>query len=231
MGLHPNEFADTGSRRVGSKHSEVSMRDFMAVLCLGCAMSLVSSPVCAQVSSSRDASETYIPIVQFGGGGTVCFADGFCITEGQGIPLNVFATVTQLNAVSSRIDGLVSSISAFTGQFTSQLTSINTQLTSVTNEISALNSHLLSIDQRLLNIDDDLSDAIEGVAMAAALKDAMPNEGDRFALRLNAAGFSGEFAGAVGFAANVAERARLHLNYGRSRSQNTVSGGVNLSFR
>lgn len=203
------------------------MRDFMVVLCLGCTMSLVSSPASAQVVSPRDPSETYIPIVQFQSSGTICFVDGFCINEGQGIPLNVFATVTQLNAVSARIDGLVSSISGFT----SQLTSISGQLTSVTNEISALNSHLLSIDQRLLNIDDDLSDAIEGVAMAAALKDAMPNAGDRFALRLNAAGFSGEFAGAVGFAANVAERARVHVNYGRSRSQNTVSGGVNLSFR
>jgi hypothetical protein len=204
-------------------HMEVSMRQFIAVFSIAL-VCLVSRPAAAQVVGPLDSSETYIPIIQFQSGGSVCFSDGFCITERNGIPLNILATVTQLNALTDRIDTLTSSFSAFG----SQLSAFSARLTS---ELSSFNSRLTSIDESLVNIEDDLSDAIEGVAMAAALKDAMPNAGDRFGLRLNAAGFSGEFAGAVGFAANVAERARIHVNYGRSRSQNTVSGGVNLSFR
>jgi hypothetical protein len=69
------------------------------------------------------------------------------------------------------------------------------------------------------------------VAAAAALKDAIPNYGDRFAVRLNAAAFNGEFAGALGIGLNVSDNARLNLNYGQGRSQSIVSGGLNLSFR
>jgi len=68
-------------------------------------------------------------------------------------------------------------------------------------------------------------------AVSAAMKDAIPNSGDRFAIRLNAAGFEGYAAGAVGVSWNVTDSARLHLNYGQGRSQGIVSGGLNLSFR
>ncbi len=68
-------------------------------------------------------------------------------------------------------------------------------------------------------------------AVSAAMKDAIPNTGDRFAIRLNAAGFEGHAAGAVGVSWNVTDSARLHLNYGQGRSQGIVSGGLNLSFR
>ena len=202
------------------------MRRILGVLFL---ISLVSVPATAQIVTPRDPSETYLPIVQFGvpPTGTVCFADGFCITEGAGVPLSAFATTNQINALSTRIDNV---LTTFAGLGT-QLSAFDARLTAFGTQLAAINTNLESVNAHLASIDDDLSKALEGAALAAAVKDALPNAGDRFALRLNAAGASGEFAGAVGFAYNLAERARVHLNYGRSRSENAVSGGVNLSFR
>jgi len=203
---------------------EVSMRQITAAMFL---VFLVSSPAAAQLITQLDPSETYIPIMQFNTGPTVCFPDGFCVSERQGIPLNALATTTQLNALSTRIDNLVTTLSTLGPQ----LQAFNSRLTALESQIGGINSTLVTIDSHLTSIDDDLSKALEGAALAAAVKDALPNPGDRFALRLNAAGAGGAFAGAVGFAANVAERTRIHVNYGRSESQNAVSGGVNLSFR
>ena len=112
-----------------------------------------------------------------------------------------------------------------------QLQAFGTRLTALEGQVGALNTNLVEVNNRLATIEDDLGKALEGAALAAAVKDALPNPGDRFALRFNAAGASGEFAGAVGFSYNVAERTRVHINYGRSASENAVSGGVNLSFR
>ena len=77
----------------------------------------------------------------------------------------------------------------------------------------------------------EVARATELAAVSAALKDAIPNAGDRFAIRLNAAGFNGHFAGAVGASYNVSDRARVSVNYGQGRSQSIVSAGMNLSFR
>ena len=187
---------------------------------------LVSAPAAAQIVSPLDQSETYLPIIQFQSG-TTCFANGFCITEGAGIPINTFATVTQLNALSTRLDGLVASLSALGPQ----LQAFDARLTALSNQVGTINNTLVTIDSRLAAVDDDLSKALEGAALAAAVKDALPNPGDRFGLRLNVAGAGGEFAGSVGFSYNVQERTRVHVNYGRSESQNALSGGVNLSFR
>jgi hypothetical protein len=129
--------------------------------------------------------------------------------------------------LSARIDSVLTTFSGLGAQ----LLAFEAQLTSFAAQIGAINANLESVNAHLAIIDDDLSKALEGAALASALKDALPNEGDRFALRLNAAGASGEFAGAVGFAYNVAERTRVHVNYARSASENAVSGGVNLSFR
>jgi len=70
----------------------------------------------------------------------------------------------------------------------------------------------------------------EGIAITAAMGDAIPNPGDRFAIRLNAAGFSGEAAGGLSVSYAFADRARVSLNYGQGRSQTVVSGGLTLSF-
>ena len=205
------------------------MRRILGLLFL---MSLVSVPATAQITP-RDPSETYLPVVQFGDPptGSVCFSDGFCITEGQGIPLSAFATTAQLDALSGRIDDLLTTFTGLGNQLTARLSAFDARLTAFGTQLGALNTNLEAVNAHLASIDDDLSKALEGAALASALKDAIPNADDRFALRLNAAGASGEFAGAVGFAANLAERTRVHVNYARSRSENAVSGGVNLSFR
>src|SRR5947207_263510 len=78
-------------------------------------------------------------------------------------------------------------------------------------------------DARFNALNAEVSKALEIGAVAAAMKDAIPNTGDRFAIRLNAAGFEGYAAGAVGVSWNFTDRARLSLNYGQSRSQSVVS--------
>jgi hypothetical protein len=206
---------------------EVSMRRIINVVFL---LLLVPATAFAQsgpiITSPLDPSETYVPVLVFQGAdcGTV---NGFCISQGAGIHISSIATVSQINALSTRIDGLVTTLSTLGPQ----LTAFGARLTTLEGQVGTLNSNLVDVNNRLATIEDDLGKALEGAALAAAVKDALPNPGDRFALRFNAAGASGEFAGAVGFSYNVAERTRVHINYGRSASENAVSGGVNLSFR
>lgn len=47
---------------------------------------------------------------------------------------------------------------------------------------------------------------------------------------LNAAGFDGKSAGAIGFSYNFTDNVRLSIIYGQDRTQNVVSGGLSLSF-
>jgi hypothetical protein len=78
----------------------------------------------------------------------------------------------------------------------------------------------------------EVNRALEVGAIAASMRDAIPNSGDRFALRLNVAGFGeGGVGGSVGASMNVTDRMRFSVNYGRGATQNVVSGGMNLSFR
>jgi hypothetical protein len=203
---------------------EVSMR---RIITLAFLVSLVSGPAAAQIVTSLDPDETYLPIIQAGNAGSVCLLNGFCITEGQGVPLNAFATTTQLNALASRIDGAITSLAGLGAQFST----FDARLTALSGQLGTINGHLTSIDDHLASIDSDVSKAFELAAVSAALKDAVPNSSDRFALRLNAAGFSGEFAGAIGVSANFNRMTRVLFNYGRGSSQNVFSGGVNLSFR
>lgn len=79
-------------------------------------------------------------------------------------------------------------------------------------------------------MNNSISHGFEVGAIAAAMRDAIPNAGDRFAVRLNMAGFENYAAGAVGVSMNVTDSLRLSLNYGRSSTQNIVSGGLNMSF-
>ena len=83
---------------------------------------------------------------------------------------------------------------------------------------------------RINALNGEISRSLEIGAIAAAMKDAIPNYGDRFAIRLNAAGFGDKVAGAVGFSYNVTDSTRLSVNYGQGRSQSVVSGGLNMSF-
>ena len=68
---------------------------------------------------------------------------------------------------------------------------------------------LVDVNNRLATIEDDLGKALEKERhWQQRSRTPLPNPGDRFGLRLNAAGAGSEFAGAVGFSYNVAEDAR-----------------------
>lgn len=92
----------------------------------------------------------------------------------------------------------------------------------------SLNNQLNSLSTQMRS---QFSKAFELSAISSAMGDAIPNPGDRFALRINAAGFNGEAAGALGLSYNITDSARLSINYGQGRSQSVVSGGMNFSFR
>lgn len=102
-----------------------------------------------------------------------------------------------------------------------QVAGLAGQFNTLSGQISAANANLSAQIARSYDVG----------AIASAMKDAVPNSGDRFAVRLNAAGFEGYAAGAIGVAWNVNDMARLHLNYGQGRATSVVSGGLNLSFR
>jgi hypothetical protein len=95
---------------------------------------------------------------------------------------------------------------------------------SVTNQI---NSEIGAINSQM---NSQLSRAFQLAAIGASMGDAIPNPGDRFALRLNTAGFSGQAGGSVGFSYALNNTARISINYGQGSSISVVSGGVNFSF-
>lgn len=76
----------------------------------------------------------------------------------------------------------------------------------------------------------DIRRSAELAVIAAALKDAIPNAGDTFAISINGAAGGDVFAGAIGLGLNVSDFARLNLNYGQAASTSMVTGGVTLSF-
>jgi hypothetical protein len=96
---------------------------------------------------------------------------------------------------------------------------------------AAASAGVAGLQTQITALQAQIDRAVELSAIAAAMKDAIPNPGDRFALRLNAAAFSGQGAGAIGFSYNVTESMRASVNYGQGRSQGIVSGGLNFSFR
>jgi len=202
---------------------------------------LAAAPASAQVVNSLDPSQTYLAVIRTGG--NLCFANGFCVQANQGVPVSIFgnfATTSnltdatnqlsaQIAALSStlngRIDGLVGALAGI-GTLNDQITNLGSQLNS---QLGSVNARLTSIDARIGSMSDEVSRAFELIAVSAALKDAIPNPGDRYAIRLNAAGISGEFAGAVGVSVDAGP-ARVSFDFGRGRSQSIASGGLNFSF-
>jgi hypothetical protein len=75
-----------------------------------------------------------------------------------------------------------------------------------------------------------LQRSLQLTAISAAMGDAIPNSGDRFAFRAHLAASSGQGAGAMGISYNFTDNARASLNYGQSQRQSVVSAGVNWSF-
>jgi hypothetical protein len=124
-----------------------------------------------------------------------------CGSLGIGVPLNYFATASSVNALSARLDAAIGAFDP---------AGINTQLAAINDRISI---------------------AYEVATIAASMRDAIPNPGDRFAIRINAAAMDGYAAGSLGVGVSLTDSTRLSINYGRGRTQNVMSGGLNISFR
>lgn len=97
----------------------------------------------------------------------------------------------------------------------------------VSNQFAGLNSQLTS---QFATMNAQLRQATEYTSAVAALKDAIPAPGDRFALRINTAAVGGIVAGGIAFSANLDEQFRVSLDYGATHGQQVVSGGLNFSF-
>ena len=151
-------------------------------------------------------ADTYVQILF--NGPCVPMPDG-CNVGGT-LPLSSFANV---NALSAKID---SGLAAIAGA--------QNQIVDLSNRVAAINS-------QIANMNRGVSRSLEIGAIAASMRDAIPNHGDRFAIRLNAAGFDGYAGGSLGVSVNLTDSIRFSANYGRGATQNVVSGGLNISFR
>jgi len=109
--------------------------------------------------------------------------------------------------------GIPFSYFASSGSVSNQFTALNTQLTS---QFAAMNAQLRQ--------------TMQNNSAVAALKDAIPAPGDRFAVRLNTASVGGVVAGGIAFSANLDEQFRVSLDYGATHGQQVISGGLNFSF-
>ena len=97
----------------------------------------------------------------------------------------------------------------------------------MSNQFTALNTQLTS---QFAAMNAQLRQTMQNNSAVAALKDAIPAPGDRFAVRLNTASVGGVVAGGIAFSANLDEQFRVSLDYGATHGQQVISGGLNFSF-
>lgn len=185
------------------------MRRLADVLLFIC---ILSVPAVAQVTTSPTPGEMYMPVLEF-----VSPLQGFCfpniLTVGTGGWCNV------VNPSNPNIPaGVPVSLYATKSDLNAYATKDDLNAVATTQDANAKNA--AKVQSRLFSL----------VAISAALTDAVPNSGDRFALRFNAAGFRGNLAGAVSFSTNITRATRFSMNYGRAKSENAFSGGLNISF-
>jgi hypothetical protein len=138
----------------------------------------------------------------------------------SGINIQNFAEANMVNAQFASLN--------------SQLTSTNGNIGTLNGQVGLINANLAGLDQQVSQLQAALNDGVgkayQVATVAAAMKDAIPNDGDRFALRMNMASWNGTAAGGISFSANITNSTRLSLDYGRGENVNMFSGGVNFSF-
>jgi len=161
----------------------------------------------AQVVQPTLVGTNYLAIVGDNSqGGNCTTASGPCVSPGRGIPLSYYTTSSDFNAA---------------------MTSLNASIASINASIASINASIASLNNRL---GAGLNHAFDGAAAGIAMRDAVPNSGDQFAVRFNMGTLNSHVAGSVGFAANVTDDVRLLVNYGQSRTQSAFSAGLNFSF-
>lgn len=133
---------------------------------------------------------------------------------------------TQLTGFNTQLAGVSAQLTTFNGQ----LTGFNTQLSSFTSQLTGVTSQVATINNEIAAINSQIRDSISFTAAVGAMHDAIPLPGDRFAVRLNTAAVDGVVAGGFSASANVTDHFRASFNYGGTRGQNVVSGGLNFSF-
>jgi len=100
----------------------------------------------------------------------------------------------------------------------------------VNAQIAQTSAQLTQTMAQLYSTNMQVNRVFDGAAMGIAMKDAIPNYGDRFAVRVNMGGFDSHLGGSISFAANVSDDVRLNVDFGQSRLQSAFSGGLNFSF-
>jgi hypothetical protein len=175
----------------------------------------VSVPAVAQVTTSPIPGETYLPVLEF-----VSPLSGFCFPNVLSVGTGGWCNV--VSPTNSNIPaGVPVSLYATKDDVNAAIAPLATR-----DYVNGLVAPLATKSE----VDSMINKSFQFAAISAALKDAVPNAGDRFAIRLNAGGFSGNLAGAIGLSANVNRATRILFNYGRSKSESAMSGGLNFSF-
>jgi hypothetical protein len=156
------------------------------------------------------------------------------------INLNQFASQGDLSALNGQVATHTSQITTLNGQVTTingqittqggQITALGGQVTSQGATVSALNTQVSAMDSQIASLTQKLSDSTAYVAAVGAMHDAIPDPGDRFAVRLNTAAVNGVVAGGFSASANLGDGFRASINYAGAKSQNAVSAGLNFSF-
>jgi hypothetical protein len=177
------------------------------VLTVAIAESAQAQFTAADIVSSPVAGQNYVVL-----GGTnnitsqACSVpSGFCL-DARGINLNTFARAQDVGA---------------------QFTSVSSQLTGMFSQINALTSQLngFQISQIAMN-----AKVLDLLAVTTSMRDAIPNAGDRFAVRVNMGGYEGHVGGSIAASMNLDDSLRLSADFGQGHSYSAFSAGLNFSF-
>jgi len=201
-----------------------------------------SLPAMAQIVGVVPGTN-YLAVNSPSGGGGVC-ANGNCVDPTLGIPLNTYATnssvANQFSATNGQLAGLNSTLASVNGQLAtansqiaglnSSLATANGQLTTANSQIAGLNSSLATANGHIIDLNNGLRRQTSFAAAVGAMRDAIPNDGDRFAVRGSFATVGNAVGGGFSASANLDRQFRATINYGGSRGERVVSGGLNFSF-
>lgn len=172
------------------------------------AWAFLSTGANAQVTGNLGSSVALAVTVPFAPGEGSCnLSTARCLSTTIGVPLDYFASSAALVASAAQSGAAIGAVD-------------QRLATSTAQTLAALGA----VDRRLDN-------ALEASAIAAAMQDAIPNDGDRMAFRLNAAAIDGRVGGSLGVSVNVTDSLRISGNYGRGKTQDVFNGGINFSIR
>ena len=172
-------------------------------------LAFFSTPCLAQIVSVTPGTSYLAVSAPPGAFGGVCGATGNCVNPDQGVPLNTFAT-------SSNV--------------ASQFATVNSQITSLNSSLVTANGQIGAINGQIVDLYNGLRRQTSFAAAVGAMRDAIPNDGDRFAVRGSFATVGSAVGGGFSASANLDNQFRATINYAGSRGENVVSGGLNFSF-